>query len=123
MAYQITIYSAEEREAKRQELARRNGRSLERLARAGRLCQYQPAKEGRWSSQEEQIVVRVMRPEGNLVTNEEWHETLLWAFNNLDLPTADKRRLIESGKVWKDRARCQLQLNQREKAYLLRHLA
>lgn len=123
MAYQITIYSAEEREAKRQELARRNGRSLERLARAGHLCRYQAAKEGRWSSQEEEINVRVMRPEGNIVTDPEWHETLLWAFSTLDLPTEDKRRLIEAGKVWKARPRCRLPLNQREKAYLLRHLA
>jgi len=68
--------------------------------------------------------VRIMRPEGNLQTDGEWHRALLHALSNLDLPVADKRRLIEAGKVLKSRPRgFRVGLNQREKAYLLRHLA
>ena len=123
MPYQVTIYSAGEREEKRLEIDRANRQRLERAERAGCLCSYQPAKEGWLGSQDERITVRVMRPEGNLVTDAEWHQALLHAFNSLDLPTADKRRLIESGDVWKTRPRCLKELSEREKTYLLRHLA
>ena len=122
MPYQVTIYSAGEREEKRREIDRRNRHRLERAERAGCLCSYQPAKESWLGSQDERIIVRVMRPEGNLNTDAEWHEALLHALNNLDLPTADKRRLIESGDVWKTRPRCLTGLNEREKTYLLRRL-
>ena len=122
MPYQVTIYSAREREEKRREIDRDNRHRLERLERAGRLCSYQPAKESWLGSQDERITVRVMRPEGKLVADAEWHKALLHALNNLDLPTADKRRLIESGDVWKTRPRCLTGLNEREKTYLLRRL-
>lgn len=90
MAYQVTIYTPAERAAQRAELQKR----------AARACfRYVPSEKGWFYVQEERIEANFGRPEGNLVTNSEWLTTLENKLAKLDLPVADKLRLLEDDKV------------------------
>jgi hypothetical protein len=91
MAYQVTIYSPAERAAQRAELQKR----------AARACfRYCPRRDGWFSAQDEHIQANFGRPEGNLTTNSEWLNSLERHLAKLDLPVADKLRLLEDDKVY-----------------------